>query len=106
MNRLKQVLLLVLDILMINVAYIFAFLWKTEGERDEGEHRMLRFADSTTFGIYLIHMIPLRLVLRYMKLNPYARGWYSFVLLIFAVTVLSGLLTALLRRIPAVRKVL
>ncbi len=85
---------------------IFSILWQPESARDDGEHRMLRFADSTTFGIYLIHMIPLRLVLRYMKLNPYERGWYSFVLLIFAVTVLSGLLTALLRRIPAVRKVL
>ncbi len=85
---------------------IFALLWRRDGAKEEGEHKMLRFADSTTFGIYLIHMIPLRLVLRYMKLNPYARGWYSFVLLIFAVTVLSGLLTALLRRIPAVRKVL
>ena len=84
---------------------IYAF-WGTDREKDEGEHRMLRFADSTTFGVYLIHMIPLRLVLRYMKFDPYEKGAYSFVLLIFAVTVVSGLLTALLRRIPAVRKVL
>lgn len=64
--------------------------------------------DRCSFGIYLLHMIFVRLVLRYMNLNPYAQGpvWgiVYFAGLILGNLVISWLITALMRRIPLIRE--
>ena len=69
--------------------------------------RILNSIDENSFGIYLLHMIPVRLVLRYWSFNPFANGgiaaFAGVTLAIFAVTYV---IVWLLRKIPAVRLVL
>ena len=70
--------------------------------------RLLLALDGCSFGIYLIHMIFVRLVLRYLRINPFRS---SVAFLVFAGLVILNLLlswgiTWLLKRIPGVRKIL
>lgn len=70
--------------------------------------KLLLALDGCSFGIYLIHMIFVRLILRYLRLNPFRS---SASILIFAGLVIANLLlswgiTWLLKRIPGVRKIL
>ncbi len=75
---------------------------------DDSLGRRLRTVDACTFGIYLIHMIFIRLVLRYMGWNPYLQPvpFFSFTGFILGVFLLSLLLVQLLRRLPGFRRFL
>ena len=64
--------------------------------------------DGCSFGIYLIHMIFVRLVLRYLRINPF-RSSVAFLVfsgLVIANLLLSWGITWLLKKIPGVRKIL
>ncbi|MDM8210262.1 acyltransferase [Mediterraneibacter glycyrrhizinilyticus] len=63
--------------------------------------------DKCSFGIYLIHMIFVRLILRYMEFNPYKNGGIlAFVLLITGILIISFVITWILQRIPLLKKVI
>lgn len=68
--------------------------------------RLLLFFDKNSFGIYLIHMVFIRLVLRYMQFDPYPLGQWAFLVLVLGNLVLSCLVTWVLRRIPGLRRLL
>ena len=68
--------------------------------------RFLLFIDANAFGIYLIHMIWIRLVLRYMAVNPYETGIWLFPVLIAANLAVSAVIIAGLRRVPGIRRFL
>ena len=71
-----------------------------------GKNRVLSFIDKHAFGIYLIHMIPLKILAVKKLFNPYDIGvWFVFVVAV-GVFLLSLLVTYLLRLIPIVRKIL
>ena len=72
----------------------------------EKEGKFLRSLDATTFGIYLVHLILLRLVLRYAGFDPYAAGAWSFAVLIVLCFAASALITAILRLIPGMKRIL
>ena len=64
--------------------------------------------DRCSFGIYLVHMIFVRLVLRYWKVNPYISNVtiLVFIGLALGILVVSYGVTALLKLIPGVKKIL
>lgn len=64
--------------------------------------------DRCSFGIYLIHMIFIRLVFRYWGLNPYAKEptFLIFAGVALAIFFVSFGITYLLKMIPGVRKIL
>ena len=63
--------------------------------------------DECSFGVYLIHMIFVRLILRYMEFNPYENGGILvFVLLIIGILIISYAITWILRRIPFLKKII
>ena len=69
--------------------------------------RVLLELDRCSFGVYLIHMVFIRLFLRYWKINPYEFGP---AILIFAGLVVGSLIisygiTVILKLIPGVRKI-
>ena len=71
-----------------------------------GRNRVLCFIDKHAFGIYLIHMIPLKILAVKKPFNPYDIGvWFIFAVAV-GVFLVSLLVTYLLRLIPIVRKVL
>ncbi|MCR5675980.1 MAG: acyltransferase family protein [Lachnospiraceae bacterium] len=62
--------------------------------------------DSCGFGIYLLHMVFLRLFLRYQGWNLFLMGGWSFFVLAVGVFLLTCALVEVLRRIPYVKSVL
>ena len=64
--------------------------------------------DRCSFGIYLIHMIFVRLTLRYWQINPYASNLtiLIFIGLVLGILIVSYGITALLKLIPGVKKIL
>ncbi len=70
--------------------------------------RILLEIDRCSFGIYLIHMIFVRLVLRYWHLNPYASNVTILIFagLVLGILIISYGITALLKLIPGVKKIL
>ena len=70
--------------------------------------RVLLELDRCSFGVYLIHMIFLRLVLRYWQINPFTFGSpvLIFAGIVIAVLLVSYGATFLLKLIPGVRRIL
>lgn len=63
--------------------------------------------DKCSFGIYLIHMVFVRLILRYTEFNPYKNGGIlAFVLLITGILIISFTITWILQRIPFLKKII
>ena len=63
--------------------------------------------DAQAFGIYLIHMVFVRLLFKYWMVNPYEYGGGALLIAIVpGIFILSFMITWVLRKIPAVRKVL
>ena len=77
-----------------------------ESKKDNLFTKFLLFIDDNCFGIYLIHLIWIRLVLRYMTVNPYEIGIWFFPVFIIANLLVSAVIVSLLRKIPGVKRVL
>ncbi len=71
------------------------------------ESAIFNSLDKCTFGIYLIHMIFIRLIFRYMHFDPFEMlPGLTFPLCIAGIFLISFAVTLILRRIPVFRKVL
>ncbi len=81
---------------------LFAALYSMK----EKEAKIWNFLDANSFGIYLIHLIFLRLMLRYLKFDPFEYGAAAFAGVAFAAYAASLLTVWALRLIRPVRKVL
>lgn len=68
--------------------------------------KILRSIDKCSFGIYLLHMIFIRLVLRYWQFNPYERGFVQTALLVIAIFAVSYALVFVLRKLPVLKKII
>lgn len=68
--------------------------------------RVLYEIDRCSFGIYLLHMIFIRLVLRYWGFDPYQYGVWAFIAVIIGVFAVTFVLVNILKRIPVLNKIL
>ncbi len=81
---------------------LFALL-KREADPEEKEsfgEKILLSIDQCSFGIYLVHMIFIRLVLRYWEVNPYVSGTWMILLISIGIFVVSWILIWILKCIP------
>ena len=63
--------------------------------------------DKCSFGIYLIHMIFVRGILKHTKLHPYGAGSpFVLISLTLGIFLVSFILTWILKKIPGVKKIL
>ena len=70
-------------------------------------HRIVMKLDECSFGVYLIHMIFVRLILRYMEFNPYENGGIlMFAALIVGNFIVSFCITWVLKKLPGFRRIL
>ena len=83
---------------------LFVMIWHCR--LSEGLVTVLNVPDAAGFGLYLIHMIPLRFVLKYSGLNPYDVGWVAFVFIWAGCYSTAVIITALLRRISVIRRII
>ena len=87
---------------------LFALLKESEESEDKvslGEQILLGI-DRCSFGIYLIHMIFIRLILRYWELDPFASGTWMIVLLSVGIFAVSWITVKVLKFIPACSRIL
>lgn len=83
---------------------VFALLKDIELKNVIG--KILRSIDKCSFGIYLLHMIFIRLVLRYWQFNPYEKGFALTAFLIVAIFAVSYALVFVLRKLPVLKKII
>ena len=63
--------------------------------------------DECSFGIYIIHMVFVRLVLRYWQVNPYdGNSGAKFTDLFLIIFIVSFGITWCLKKIPCIKKIL
>ena len=84
---------------------ILPLLKAAEGREGIGS-KILLAIDNCSFGIYLIHMIFLRLILRYWEVDPYSYGWWMMILIWLGVFLVSWGIVAGLKKIPGLKKIL
>ena len=62
--------------------------------------RALRSMDQCSFGIYLIHMIGIHLIMKWVGFDPYMYGPFTFILMAAALFLASWPVTWVIRKIP------
>lgn len=82
------------------------YAWIVGEAPGHGESRIIEFIDANGFGIYLIHMIFIRLALRYYGVNPYTLGGWTFAVLVAGNLAVSCAVAWILRKIPVLKRVL
>ena len=86
---------------------LFALL-KQEGTSEKvtlGE-KILLSIDKCSFGIYLIHMIFIRLILRYWEVNPFDFGVWMIVSISIGIFIASWIVVKVLKLIPACNRII
>ena len=84
---------------------IFALMYRPADSAEPGlATKAVTFFDGTTFGIYLIHMIALRVLLRHMEINPYTSGIIAFIGVYLVSLVASFVIVTILHLIPEIKK--
>lgn len=96
------------SILVILQAYgLFGILFGIKAEKVPFIQSALLTLDDTSFGVYLVHLILIRLLCVTLKFNALAYGGIFMILLItLAVTLISAALVWVLKKIPGVRFIL
>ena len=64
--------------------------------------RLVRTVDDCTFGIYIIHMIGIHMIMKWMGWNPYLYGPFAFLMMAVLLFAGSFVLTWLIRKIPRI----
>lgn len=71
---------------------------------DIRSNNVIKSLDSSTFGIYLIHMIFIRLILKYLNVNPFAQmPIFSLFMIFFSISFISYLIVMFLKKIPGLK---
>ena len=92
-------------IVVLMAVSIFSLMYKSESGGKGGIiTKAIALFDRSSFGIYLVHMIFLRVFLRHMQINPYEMGIPVFIGIYFATVVLSFIIILVLHLIPGLRK--
>ena len=64
--------------------------------------KLIRTVDDCTFGIYIIHMIGIHLIMKWLGWNPYMYGPFAFLMMAIVLFIVSFALTWLIRKIPKI----
>ncbi|WP_029231106.1 acyltransferase [Butyrivibrio sp. VCB2006] len=78
----------------------FAFIYRDkskEPQKSKGREAVLEFFDDNSFGVYLLHMVFVRIILRYQHVNPYEYGMPFFIILVLGIFLISTMVTYLVR---------
>ena len=97
---------MVTGVLLIVVG-IFYLMKNVKIQMENKHWKCINFIDQCSFGIYILHMILVRLVLRYWEFNPYEGNIVlNFGGLIIGTLCVTLIVTAVLRKIPDMKKIL
>ena len=94
-------------LVILQAVGIFALICESKQKKSKAFRIGITTFDECSFGIYLIHMVFVRFLFRYMEFNPYNE--IAIIILpaaIVLILIISFIITYALRRIPGVNKVL
>lgn len=92
---------------ILMAAGVFYLIYKVKINTGSMLWKCVECIDECSFGIYILHMVLVRLILRYWKVNPYAGNTVlNFVGLLIVIFTISFAVTWCLRKIPGVKKIL
>lgn len=91
-------------LVIAQTAGLFALMKRLDDCNLQRFHAIIDKLDECSFGIYLIHMLFVRLILRYMQFNPYDNGGIlAFIALIIGIYAVSFVITWGLKKIPGLK---
>ncbi len=94
-------------IVVLQAAGIFALICKDKNTQKGIVKKILIKVDKCSFGIYLVHMIYVRLFLRYMGIDPYIYGGIiGIILFTIMILAISYITVWILKKIPIIKNVL
>ena len=87
---------------------LFAMLKRDRNQDDlvTFVEKILRSVDKCSFGIYLVHMIFIRLLLRYWEFNPYEFGIWMIPIISFSVFIITWVVVSVFKKLTFVSRVL
>lgn len=89
---------------VLQAASLFALLDKERSSEQPNDQKALLSFDKASFGIYLIHLVFIKVAFRYLALDPFAQIWIFPVVILTAI-LLSWICTWVLQRIPGIRNI-
>lgn len=90
---------------IIQTAGIFMMATSARKKNPNFLGKFLVSFDKASFGVYLIHIIFVRYLFKYAQFNPYASGGiFAVIGIAAAVAIVSYLISAVIQRIPVLRK--
>lgn len=94
-------------LVILQTTGMFAVMETIKADKMPRLNIVMEKLDECSFGVYLIHMIFVRLILRYGNFNPYENGGVpTFIALIAGIFIASYAITWVLRKIPGVARIL
>lgn len=94
-------------LVVCQAAGIFYLMKNVKIQMESKRWKCINFIDQCSFGIYILHMIVVRLVLRYWGFNPYEGNIVlNFGGLIIGTLCVTLIVIAALRKIPGMKKIL
>lgn len=92
---------------ILMAAGVFYLIYKVKINTRSMLWKCVECIDECSFGIYILHMVLVRLILRYWNVNPYAgNAVLKFAGLLIVIFAISFAVTWCLRKIPGVKKIL
>lgn len=92
---------------LMQSAGIFALCCSGKGHEPAWLSAIFHQIGACSFGVYLLHMLPLKTVLVYLHWNPYEHGGAAMVLLLtIGIFLVTFGVVFLLKKIPGVRRIL
>lgn len=94
-------------VVMLQTTGIVGFLYKSGTKEGTVYDRVLCCIDRHSFGIYLMHMIPIWIAYTRIDWDPFAHGGFFGVILLAAVSFAAAMiLDVILKKIPGMKKIL
>lgn len=92
---------------VVQAVSIYSLAMRIKVRGFEKIKRVFTSIDTCSFGIYLVHMIYVRLLLRYMHVNPYEQGGFiAFAGIIVFIFILSYITVRALKKVPVFKSIL
>lgn len=94
-------------LVIVQAVGIFSLMYQIKGNDAQLVKRVLMRVDECSFGIYLVHMIFVRWILRYRMVNPYeSYPLIAFVVIVVLIFGVSYVVVRILKNIPWIRMIL
>ncbi len=98
------------SVFIVIPAMITATLFINRDNKDFLENRVLKIMSSTSFGVYIYHMVWVNVLYKVVKVNPFSHG-LAFMFLILALNLIfiyiaSILTTLITKKIPGIKKLI